>query len=210
MEHPARRPQRVAPLGNALRGHLRLQAGASGGHSAAVMNRLSFLRLASASLAGALLVSCTTAPVSSVPAAWPPAAYSTVRAFVYDCDADRTVAFFQKDGSISRGVINAPGALLTPDQVKRLMPALTTATPRQHRTACFIPHHALVFYNAAGQVVAHTEVCFTCTLQRSSPAGLPEHIDFQTVWDILREAGVPCGDGSQFYKDLYKARQAGR
>ena len=174
------------------------------------MNRESFLRLSATGLLGAVLSSCASAPVSGVPVAWPPAKFASIRAFVYDCDADRSVGFFQKDGSMAKGIINGPGALLTEDQVKRLMPALTTETVRKHRTACYLPHHAFLFYNAAGQVVAHTEICFTCTIQRSSPAGLPEHINFQAVWDILREAGVPCGDGSQFYKDLFKQLQAGR
>lgn len=174
------------------------------------MNRESFLRLCATGLLGAVLSSCASAPVSGVPVAWPPAKFATVRAFVYDCDADQSKGFFQKDGRPARGIINGPGALLTDSQVKRLMPALTTETVRQHRTACYLPHHAFVFYDAAGRVVAHTEICFTCTIQRSFPAGLPEHINFQAGWDILREAGVPCGDGSQFYRDLFKEIQAGR
>lgn len=174
------------------------------------MNRESFLRLGGACLAGALLSSCASAPVSGTPVAWPPVPFATVRAFVYDCDADRSVNFFQKDGSRHRGIINGPGVLLTESQVQRLMPALTTATVRKHRTACYLPHHAFLFYDAAGRVVAHTEICFTCTIQRSFPAGLPEHINFQAVWDLLREAGVPCGDGSQFYRDLFKQIKAGR
>ena len=161
-------------------------------------------------MAGAFLSSCASAPVSGVPVAWPPAKFASVRAFVYDCDADKTVSFFQKDGATHRGVINGQGALLSETQVRRLMPALTTETVRKHRTACYLPHHAFLFYDAAGRVVAHTEICFTCTIQRSSPVGLPEHINFQAVWDLLRELGVPCGAGSQFYKDLYKEQQTGR
>ena len=174
------------------------------------MNRSSFLRLSSAGLTGALLSSCASAPVSGVPVTWPPARFASVRAFVYDCDADKSVSFFQKDGSLHRGIINGPGALLSGTQVQRLMPALTTETVRKHRTACYIPHHAMVFYDAAGRPVAHSEICFTCTIQRSAPEGLPEHINFQAVWDLLRELDVPCGAGSQFYKDLFKAKQAGR
>lgn len=174
------------------------------------MNRFSFLRLSGAGLTGALFSSCTSAPVSGVPVAWPPAKFTSVRAFVYDCDADKSISFFQKNGATHRGLINGAGALLTESQTRRLLPALTTETVRKHRTACYIPHHAFLFYDAAGHVVAHTEICFTCTLQRSSPAGLPEHINFQAVWDILLELGVPCGAGSQFYKDLYKEKQARR
>ena len=172
------------------------------------MNRSSFLRLSGASLIGALFSSCASAPVSGVPVAWPPAKFASVRAFVYDCDADKSVGFFQKSGATHRGIINGQGALLTDAQVQRLMPALTTETVRKHRTACYLPHHAFLFYDAAGRAVAHTEICFTCTIQRSAPEGLPEHINFQAVWDLLRELEVPCGEGSQFSKDLFKAQQA--
>lgn len=174
------------------------------------MNRHSFLRLTGAGLMGAVLSSCASAPVSSVPVAWPPARFSTVRAFVYDCDADQSVGFFQKDGRVAKGVINGPGVVLSDAQVRRLMPALTTPAKRKNHSACFIPHHAFVFYDAAGRVVAHTEICFNCSAQKSYPAGLPDSINYQAVWDLLRELGVPCGDGSQFYKDLYKNLQAGR
>ncbi len=174
------------------------------------MNRSSFLRLSGAGLTGALFSSCASTPLSGVPVVWPTAAFSSVRVFAYDCDADETVGFFQKNGSRAKGVINHPGQLLTAAQVKLLLPALTTETRRKNHTACFIPHHAVVFYNASGQVVAHTEICFNCSVQRSYPSGLPESIHYQSVWDLFRELGVPCGDGSQFYKDLYKAQQAGR
>ena len=79
-----------------------------------------------------------------------PVKFASVRAFVYDCRADRSVGFFQKDGTRHRGVINGPGALLTKTQVQRLMPALTTATARQHRTACYHPHHAFLFTTKLG------------------------------------------------------------
>jgi hypothetical protein len=175
-----------------------------------IMNRFSLLRLMGACVAGLWLGACATPPVSGVPVRWPAASFASVRAFAYDCDADESRHFFQKNGAVHRGILNGQGVLLSEEQVKRVVAALTLETPRQHRTACFLPHHSFVFYDAAGQVVAHTEVCFTCTIQQSTPKGLPEHINFQAVWDVLREMGVPCGDGSQFYKDLYKAQQAGR
>ena len=146
------------------------------------MDRSTFLRLTSASCTSLLLASCASAPVSGQPVAWPPMAFASVRAFAYDCHADRSVSFFQKDGTLHRGILNGQGVLLTDSQTRTLLPTLTTATVRKHRTACYLPHHAFVFYDAAGRPIAHSEICFTCTIQRSSPAGLPEHIDFQSVW----------------------------
>lgn len=174
------------------------------------MTRSHFLHGSGAALASALLASCSTPGPAGPPVSWPNRAFSQVRAFVYYCGADKSVHFFQEDGSLHAGILNPGGTLLTSAQVQRLMPALTTPTPRRHRTACYLPHHAFLFYNNRGDVVAHTEICFTCTIQRSSPEGLPEHINFQSVWDILGEAGVARGEGTAFYKALYReTRSAG-
>lgn len=173
------------------------------------MRRKTFLHLTASCLSGAALSSCvssTTAPVTGIPVVWPGRSFSSVRAFVYDCDADKSVSFFQKDGRQHLGVIGT-GTVLTPDQTRRLLATLTMATPRRNHTACYVPHHAFVFYDASGQPVAHAEVCFNCTLLKSSPAGLPPHVDFPALWALLQEAGVPVGPGRQFYKDLRKARE---
>lgn len=172
------------------------------------MNRKTFLQITGTCLAGAALPSCATpGPEAGQRVSWPGVRFVRVRAFVYDCDVDKTVGFLQKEGRICRGVINGPGVVLTSSQVNRLLSTLTMSTKRKGRTACFVPHHAFVFYDAADHVVAHAEICFNCTTLRSYPAGLPEHIDFPAIWSLLMEAGVPVGPGSQFYKDLYQSGQ---
>ena len=168
------------------------------------MNRLSILRLLAALAACLGFVSCAGTPSPAQSAAWPNRPFSSVRAFVYDCDADKSVDFIQSNGQVSKGVINGQGALLTADQVTRLMPVLTTATPRNGRTACFVPHHAFVFYDANGQRVANVDVCFTCALMKSHPEGLPKHVNYPALWAILEEAKVPLGHGSKFYQDLFR------
>ncbi len=170
---------------------------------APTMNRKSFLQLFCCLLMGATLVSCAGTNSQSA-ANWPGKKFTTVRAFVYDCDADKTVGFFQKDGKVSKGVINGTGAALNAGQVTQLMKTLTTPTPRQAHTACFIPHHAFVFYGADGGVVGHVEVCFTCDIHRSFPAGLPKHVNMTELWNLLGELDVARGEGRKFYQDLYK------
>ncbi|MES2708182.1 MAG: hypothetical protein V4726_16430 [Verrucomicrobiota bacterium] len=174
------------------------------------MNRHTFLQLTAAGLTGGVLASCASpGSRAAQPAAWPPQPFTRARAFVYDCDADQSVGFFQKDGRQSRGVIG-DGVTLNPAQVKRLLAALTMPVPRRGRTACFVPHHAFVFYNAEDQAVAHAEICFNCRTLKSFPAGLPSCVDFPALWTLLQEAGVPVGPGSQFYRDLRRARQPSR
>jgi hypothetical protein len=168
------------------------------------MTRLSFLCMGAAILALFGLSSCAnTGGVSTAPN-WPNAAFSSVRAYVYDCDADDSVSFFQKGGRVTKGVINTGGSLLNAEQVNRLQRILQQPTPRKARTACFIPHHAFVYYDAAGKPVGHVEICFTCDIHRAYPGGLPTHVDMDALWNLLGELDVARGEGRKYYQDLYK------
>lgn len=171
------------------------------------MNRSDFLKmLCAASATG--LTACSTTSSSSPAAAgasWPPAGYTTVRAFVYDCEAEhRNMSFWRKDGGMHTGVINAPGAVLTPAQVKRVVATANTPAPLKKYKPCYVPHHAFVFYDAADKPVATLEVCFTCNRHVATPGGTPEHIDYGTLWAILHEAGVPAERGPYYYRQLYR------
>lgn len=159
-------------------------------------------------LLGASLVSCSSLSSSTtnspVAGNWPGAAYSTVKAYVYDCDADSSVAFVQKGGRETKGVINKGGAVLSSAQVAKLMNIMKTPTPKESRTACFIPHHAFVFYAADGSIVGRIEVCFTCDIHREYPKGLAKHVNMQELWNLLGELDVALGHGRKFYQDLYR------
>jgi len=180
------------------------------------MTRLSLLALGAAALATTLLSSCVSTKSQPGPAAgspavtWPTMPYATVRAFAYDCDADVTRDFIQPGGRIAKGVLNPPGALLTRAQMQQLQKAITVPQEKSLRTPCYAPHHAFVFYDAAGNRVAHLEICFMCNKHRAYPAGLPAFIDMQTLADIIYENGVPYGKGRDYYSDLYKQKHAGR
>lgn len=172
------------------------------------MNRTTFL-LSLCALPAAL-TSCTTSPEASGNPAWPGLPFKTVRAFVYDCEAEHNnMSFFKKDGSMHQGVINAPGALLSATQVQTLLKAVTTYSPKDKYKACYVPHHAFVFYDDAGRPVAHLEVCFTCRRTKASPAGIAESFDYSILWNLLHELGVPAERGPYFYRELYRRKSAG-
>lgn len=174
------------------------------------MKRSSFLASLTASAAALAFSSCATTPgpgsaAPATAASWPPADFKTVRAFVYDCEAERSVGFWHADGTMHKGVLNAPGTVLTKDQTRRLLAAIRTATPKKGRTICYVPHHAFVFCNAASQPVATLEVCFTCNKYIATPAGLPDHFDLGPLWGILHELKVPAEATKGYYRGLYKA-----
>lgn len=175
------------------------------------MTRSDFLKSLCATSAAALTSCSTTQPASGGVKSWPPVAFKTVRAFVYDCEAEHNnMSFFKADGSMHQGVINAPGALLSAAQVQRLIAAVTTEAPRGKYKPCYVPHHAFVFYDGSGKVVAHLEVCFTCGRTIASPGGIAEHYDYSLLWNLLHELGVPAERGPYYYRQLYRQKKAGR
>lgn len=175
------------------------------------MTRSAFLK--SICAASAALTSCSTTPPppSTGGKPWPPVTYKSVRAFVYDCEAEHNnMSFFKKDGTMHQGVLNAPGVELSPAQVKRLLSAVSTEVPPGKYKPCYVPHHAFVFYDAGGRPVAHLEVCFTCRRTIATPEGIAEHFDYDILWGLLHEMGVPAERGPYFYRQLYRSKKPGQ
>ncbi len=172
------------------------------------MKRSAFLKVLGSTSAAALTGCTTTAPSSGAGAAWPPVPYQTVRAFVYDCEAEHNnMGFWHKDGAMHSGVLNAPGTALSATQVKRLLATANTPAPLDHYKPCYVPHHAFVFYDAADKPVATLEVCFMCRRHTATPAGTPEHIDYGALWSLLHELKVPAERGQNYYRELYRKAQ---
>src|SRR5262245_45721606 len=84
---------------------------------------------------------------------WPGKPFAQVRAYCYDYTAEQERSFFV-NGRMHTGVQDPKGVILTPRQVVKLMNAITMSHDKQARTPCYKPHHAFVFYDKAGQVVA--------------------------------------------------------
>ena len=55
--------------------------------------------------------------------------------------------------------------------------------------------------------VAVFEMCFGCNRQKSYPAGVPEYVNRQALWDLTTELGLPVGVGNKFYTDACNARR---
>lgn len=173
------------------------------------MKRTDFLKALCAAPVAALTACSTTPDASSGGTQWPPVAFSSVRAFVYDCEAEHRNMTFLKNGKMHTGVINAPGALLNAGQTARLMKILNTPATRDKYKPCYVPHHAIVFYNAAGQPVANVEICFTCRRHIASPAGTPEIVDYNALWSLMHELGVPAQRGEGYYRNLFRQLHGG-
>jgi hypothetical protein len=175
------------------------------------MKRSEFLRTLCGGTTAAL-TGCSTAarPARSSATPWPPVPYKSVRAFVYDCEAEQhNMTFLDKGNRMHKGVINAPGAPLSPAQVKRLVATTNTPATRNKYKPCYVPHHAIVFYDEADHPVANLEICFTCNRHIATPSGTPEIIDYGSLWALMHELNVPAQRGEGYYRQLYRQTKAG-
>jgi len=173
------------------------------------MKRSVFLKsLCAASAAGLSACSTTSTPSAGTGTSWPSVAYKSVRAFVYDCEAEhQNMTFLNKGGRIHDGVINAPGALLSPAQVARVISIASTPATRDKYKPCYVPHHAIVFFDDAERPVACLEICFTCRRHIASPSGTPDIIDYPALWALMHELGVPAERGEGYYRRLYREKK---
>ena len=159
------------------------------------------------SCAGYRAVLAPASPAPGTKVAWPGTAFSEVRAYCYDYTAESDPSFFIA-GRMHEGVMDSRGVKLTPAQTIRLLAMLTVSKEKQDRTPCYKPHHAFVFYDAAGKPVAVFEMCFGCNRFRETPDGLPEYVDTPGLWSLCEELNLPLGKGNKFYTDACNAGRA--
>ena len=128
---------------------------------------------------------------------WPGVQFTEVRAYAWPDDKE-TEAVILADKSLKPGVINKDGALLTPQQVKQLLAAVTGKHEPHPVAGCHIPHDAFVFYDADKKPVAFVEICFGCLNHRVEPAGSAPVIDLLALASILSAHKLPMGEYPDF------------
>jgi len=90
------------------------------------------------------------------------------------------------------GALNPSGALLSPEQTRRLQSAVSGSHPEHDVAGCHLPHNAFVFYDGT-RPVAFFEVCFECFSKRSAPRGASKYSDLREVAGIFTELQLPLG-----------------
>ena len=141
------------------------------------------LTLASPALAGGLQ-------------SFPGIPYASVKAYNLNAKKGRPECTMplNKDGSLCSSV-KGPGKRLSKKQATEILKILNA--PESYQTGfakCFIPHHALVAYDAKGKAVAQVSICFECHQLRMEP-GQPERRSLAkaaryTLQDICLELGL--------------------
>jgi hypothetical protein len=138
---------------------------------------------------------------------WPGKPYATVRGYAYDFMQAPGRPFIV-GGVMHPGVIDPQGKLLSAEQSRRLLAAVTSDRGTGFRALCYYPHHAFVFFNAAGRPVGSLDVCFTCGTYEHWPKGLANRWDLASIRGIVRELRLPLLPDSAAYTQLFE--QSGR
>ena len=103
---------------------------------------------------------------------FPGVKYSRIKAFYFNDEGGRPECDMplNEDGSLCSSV-QGPGKVLSKKQVKKLLTTLNDPASYQRLFAkCFVPHHALVAYNAKGKPVAQVSICFKCDRLYTEPS----------------------------------------
>lgn len=148
-------------------------------------------------------------------AAWPGINYKSIRVFAYNLD-NQLLGKYQpvKNGQLDPTIVQ-PGALLNKDQEIRLLALLNgdTQVLNDGLAGCYEPHHAIVFYDENGHIVASVDVCFLCEGIRFYPA--KKYVKRQAVYnkttesqarelgskikELIKETNVPVFENTQEY-----------
>mgnify|MGYP000935188333 CR=1 FL=1 len=103
---------------------------------------------------------------------FPGVTFANVRAFAFDLGVSGRPECYtplDPDGTLCR-TVRRPGVELSGEQAKQLVKLLAQPSTYGGGSACFLPHHGFVFYDANETPVAVLSVCFLCDMARSSPA----------------------------------------
>ena len=115
-----------------------------------------------------------------------------VCAYAYNPRVGETDPSILRDGKLSSTVVNKKGVVLTAEQSKRLVSSVTGKHPATEAyAACFDPHHAFVFYDAAWKPVAWVEVCFECGNAEAELSQRGQICDVPVLEQLARELKLP-------------------
>ena len=140
---------------------------------------------------------------------WPGVPYTEVRAFAWDGKIE-TQRLIGDDFTFVEGVIDKEGAVLSANQIKRLLTAQARRYKERSFAACYSPHNAFVFYNAEKKPVAFLEICFECLGNRSNPADEKSDPDFVALGKICEELKLPFGHHNTLASLQKKVRWLGQ
>lgn len=158
-----------------------------------------------------LLISliCAAAHAGEKVKLWPAEAFTRVEAYCYDYTQDqRGASITFLDGSLHRGVIVSKAVKLDDAQILKLRKLLTEESEEEFgEVDCYDPHHAFVFYDAEGKVLASVDICFLCESYEARPKKAASNADLIALEKFCRDLGLPMLENPAAYTKLFKKEQ---
>ena len=125
---------------------------------------------------------------------WPGLPFAEVRAYAWPVDKTKGGGRVIMPGmKLREDVINKDGAVLSPDQIKRLQAAVTGDHAEHGLMRCYSPHNAFIFYDTGKRPVAFVEICFDCVGSATEPPTAAKWKDFSALAKIFVELKLPMG-----------------
>ena len=124
---------------------------------------------------------------------WPGVAYLEVRAYY-----SSTPFFDVMHRGIPDHVDDKDGVLLSGDQERQLIAAVSAKLNPYDVLACWYPKHAFVLYDPLGKPVAEVNICFECMVAEGGPSDAP---DIGALAEVVSDLGLPLG------KDVVEAEK---
>lgn len=119
------------------------------------------------------------------------------------------------------GAINPEGAVLSKEQVRRVLKAQARrpqpSSISMTKGCIYDPHNAILFYDDHHRPVAALEICFNCLAYREKPEDPHSDLDKVEVAAVFVELGLPIGlrrsvaelrEEEQQFRDLIKKLEA--
>lgn len=154
---------------------------------------------------------------------WPGVPYVQAKVYLYNLKG----ALFGKHSPVKDlkpdPTMVMPGKVLTPEQLVELQKFLKgdLALLQEGLAGCYIPHHAIVFYDAQNTPVAWMSVCFMCTgIRLYHPVPRPAKVVYnkkteadayrkiEVLKKIVTGAGLPVFDRPEEYNKFDTRRLA--
>jgi hypothetical protein len=124
---------------------------------------------------------------------WPEVKYAQVRAYFYNSASEHDCRIIDSKGHLDASVIDKEGVVLNSAQVARLLAAINGRQRLHPITACYVPHHAFIFYNAWGRRVAVFEFCLECLKASVEPNTAGPYYNYPALAELVADLQLPLG-----------------
>lgn len=129
---------------------------------------------------------------SQVANKWHFGEFKEVRAYRMNWDDEHSSdTIIDSDGKLNETRLPENGVVLNQAQIEKLKAAVTGNHPDHPTAGCFAPHHAFLFFDKSGEVIAHIDICFLCFNYNGSPKGFADFWDIEALDSLIEEIGLP-------------------